>query len=203
MSIKINALIPAAAAAADIPAPTVPPVAEPLLATLPVLEIYCSEITDGSGKFLMFVKIGTDIRAVTGTDGNVKLYGTAISVLKAAKAANLVAGGPLKFALYEKPASVGDPLEGLKARYKVACSKGFTAVSKAELVQAKISTAKQFGWDTSTGATLAEYQDLLARRVVLNEWQEQAIVLVESLADRLTTAGVAPGTVATAPQLPA
>ena len=100
MSTKINALIPAAAAAAGIPIPTISPVAEPLLSTLAVTAIYCAEIQDGSGKFMMFATIGADTRAVAGTDGNVKLYSNSLAALRAAKIANLA--GKLEFSIYEK-----------------------------------------------------------------------------------------------------
>ena len=201
MSIKINALIPAAAAAANIAAPTAPPVAEPLLATLPVSAIYCSEIADGSGKFMMFASVGLNeaavVRVVAGTDGNVKLYSTAISALKAAKAANLT--GPLKFALYEKTAAVGDPLASLEARYKTACAKGFAAQSKQAALLTKMEIAEQFGWHESTGATLTEYQDLVARKEVTQEWEDEAMALISTLAARLSSVGVNPASVANAP----
>lgn len=198
MSIKINALIPAAAAAAGIATPTAAPVAEPLLATLAAItEIHCSEITDGSGKFLMFVKIGTDTRAVAGTDGNVKLYSNAAAALKVAKAANL--NGSLNFVLYEKTAAVGDPLASLEARYKQACVKGFAAQSKQQALHDKINIAEQFGWDTSTGATLAEYNDLVARVAVLTEWESEALALVDTLGQRLSSVGVDPTTLGPRP----
>ena len=197
MSIKINALIPAAAAAAGIATPTAAPVAEPLLATLAITAIHCSEITDGSGKFLTFVKIGTDTRAVAGTDGNVKLYSNAAAALKFAKAANL--NGSLNFVLYEKTAAVGDPLASLDARYKQACVKGFAAQSKQQALHDKISIAKQFGWDVSTGATLAEYNDLVARVAVLTEWESEALALVDTLGERLRSVGVDPTTLGPRP----
>ena len=193
MSIKINALIPAAAAAAGIPTPTASPIAESLLATVPVLEIHCSEIADSGGKIMMFAKVGADTRAVAGTDGNVKLYSTAIAALKAAKAADL--RGPLQFALYEKPITVGDPLEGLKTRYKSSCSKGWAAVNKYEQLRQKIDRARIFGWDEATGPTRAEYNDLEARLLVLLEWRDTAISQVSGLETLLSDVDVDPASI--------
>ena len=207
MSIKINALLPAAAAAAGVTTTAAAALADGLLSVKQISALHCAEISDGSGKVMVFAVVndgeGPATRPVAGSDGNIKLYSNASSALKLAKTANLLPGAAIQFTPYEKPASVGDPLEGLKTRYKLACGKGFAAVNKHQQLDAKIQNAELFGWDTSTGATLAEYQDLLTRRGVLNECQGQAIALVESLADRLTTAGVDPGTVATAPQIPA
>ena len=109
----------------------------------------------------------------------------------------------MTFAPYAKSVSVGDPLASLEARYKSACGKGFAAISKHNAGVDKLQTAVAFGWDTSSGATLAEYNDLLARVQVLNEWQSESIALVENLGARLTSVGVDPATVATAPQIPA
>lgn len=207
MSIKINALLPAAAAAAGVTTSAGAALADALLAVNPVSALHCAEINDGSGKVMVFAVVndgeGPATRPVAGSDGNIKLYSNASSALKLAKSTNLLPGAVITFSPYAKPVSVGDPLEGLKNRYKIACGKGFAALSKSDSLQNKISNAVQFGWDVSTGATLAEYQDLLARRGVLDEWQGQSIALVESLADRLTTASIDPTTVATAPQLPA
>ena len=204
MSIKINALLPAAAAAAGVTTTAAAALSDGLLSVKQISALNCAEINDGSGKVMVFatVKDGEieTVRAVAGSDGNIKLYSNASSALKLAKSTNLLPGAVITFAPYEKPASVGDPLEGLKTRYKTACGKGFAAINKFAAVQNKISIAEQFGWDVSTGATLAEYQDLVARRGVLDEWQGQSIALVQSLANRLTTADVDPGTVATAPQ---
>lgn len=197
MSIKINALIPAAAAAAGIATPTAAPVAEPLLATLPVAAIYCAEIADGSGKFLMFATVGTDTRTVAGTDGNVKLYSNAVTALKVAKAANL--NGPLNFALYEKTAAVGDPLASLITRYKATCTKGYAAQGKKAQVVDKLDVAVQFGWDTSTGATLAEYQDLQARLSILTEWETTVLDQLTELETRLTAVGENPTSICPRP----
>lgn len=199
MSTKINALIPAAAAAAGIPIPTISPVAEPLLATLAVTAIYCAEIQDASGKFMMFAAIGADTRAVAGTDGNVKLYANSLAALRAAKIANLA--GKLEFSIYEKIPTVGDPLASLQTRYKQACAKGFSSIEKLDVINQKITNAETFGWDASTGATLTEYNDLISRRDVVQQWRDTALTQIVDLAARLTSVGVDPVTVANAPAM--
>lgn len=199
MSTKINALIPAAAAAAGIPIPTISPVAEPLLATLAVTAIYCAEIQDASGKFMMFATIGADTRAVAGTDGNVKLYANSLAALRAAKIANLA--GKLEFSIYEKIPTVGDPLASLQTRYKQACAKGFSSIEKLDVINQKITNAETFGWDASTGATLTEYNDLISRRDVVQQWRDTALTQIVDLAARLTSVGVDPVTVANAPAM--
>ena len=203
MSIKINALLPAAASAAGVTTTAAAALADGLLTVKQIKALHCAEINDGSGKVMVFATVTdgeTDtVRPVAGSDGNIKLYSNAASALKIAKSANLLAGAVIQFTQYEKPASVGDPLEGLKARYKAACSKGFAAQNKLTVVQSKITVAGAFGWDTSTGATLAEYNDLLARATALQEWETDALALVDSLAARLTTAGVDPTTLGPRP----
>lgn len=203
MSIKINALLPAAAAAAGVTTTSAAAIADGLLTIKQIKALHCAEISDGTGKVMVFATVTdgeTDtVRPVAGSDGNVRLYSNAAAALKLAKSANLLPGAVIQFTPYEKPASVGDPLEGLKTRYKAACGKGFAAQSKLTVVQSKIDNAGAFGWDTSTGATLAEYQDLLARATALQEWETEAIALVDSLAARLTTAGVDPTTLGPRP----
>lgn len=207
MSIKINALLPAAAAAAGVTTTATAAISDALLSVKQIKALHCAEVADGSGKVMVFAVVTdgeTDtVRPVAGSDGNIKLYSNANSALKLTKSTNLLPGAAVNFVPYEKPASVGDPLEGLKTRYKMACSKGFAAVNKYDQLYAKIQNAQLFGWDESTGATLAEYNDLQARRVVLNEWRDVALTLVDTLEGRLNDAGVNPGTVvATRPQMP-
>ena len=204
MSIKINALLPAAAAAAGVTTTAAAAIADGLLTVKQIKALACAEVADGSGKVMVFatVKNADDtetVRPIAGSDGNIKLYSNASSALKLAKSTNLLPGAVITFTPYAKAVSVGDPLEGLKARYKTACGKGFAAQSKREAVENKITVAAAFGWDTSTGATLAEYQDLQARATTLQEWETEALALITSLATRLGNAGVDPDTVAATP----
>lgn len=208
MSIKINALLPAAAAAAGVTTTAATALADGLLTVKQIKALACAEVADGSGKVMVFATVKNPddteaVRPVAGSDGSVKLYANASAALKLAKSANLLPGALVTFAPYAKSVSVGDPLASLEARYKAACGKGFAALSKSDAVQNKIANAEQFGWDVSSGATLAEYNDLLARRIVLNEWQDESIALVENLGARLTSVGVDPATVSNAPQVPA
>ena len=204
MSIKINALLPAAAAAAGVTTTSAAALADGLLTVKQIKALACAEINDGSGKVMVFATVkeadGTEaVRPVAGSDGNIKLYANASAALKLAKSTNLLPGAVISFAPYAKAVSVGDPLASLETRYKHACSKGFAAQAKQQYLRDKINTAETFGWDTSTGATLAEYQDLMARKQVTQEWEDQAIALIDTLAARLTSVGVDPITVADAP----
>ena len=209
MSIKINALLPAAAAAAGVTTTAATALADGLLTVKQIKALACAEVADGSGKVMVFATVKNPddtetVRPVAGSDGNVKLYSNASAALKLAKSANLLPGALVTFAPYAKAVSVGDPLASLEARYKTACGKGFAAVSKTKVLQSKIDNAIAFGWDASTGATLAEYNDLQARKVALTEWQTEAIALVENLGQRLTDVGVNPvSIVSNAPQVPA
>lgn len=209
MSIKINLFLPAAAAAAGVTTTAAAAFADGLLSVKQISALSCAEINDGSGKVMVFATVkeadGTEsVRPVAGSDGNIKLYSNASAALKLSKSANLLSGALVTFAPYAKVVSVGDPLASLEARYKTACGKGFAALSKSDVMRGKIINAEQFGWDTSTGATLAEYNDLLARRAVLAEWQTDAIALVDNLGQRLTNVGVNPDSiVSNAPQIPA
>lgn len=208
MSIKINALLPAAAAAAGVTTTAATAIADGLLTVKQIKALACAEISDGTGKVMVFatVKNADDtevVRPVAGHDGNIKLYANASRALVLAKSANLLPGALVTFAPYAKSVSVGDPLASLESRYKSACGKGFAAIKKTETLQSKIDNAIAFGWDTSTGATLAEYNDLVARKTALIEWQTEALALVDGLGTRLTAVGVDPATVATAPQISA
>lgn len=207
MSIKINALLPAAAAAAGVTTTAAAALSDGLLTTKAIKALHCAEVADGSGKVMVFATVTdgeTDtVRPIAGSDGNIKLYSNANSALKLTKLTNLLPGAVVNFVPYEKPASVGDPLEGLKTRYKVACGKGFAAVSKYDQLEAKIQNAQLFGWHESTGATLAEYNDLQARLQVLDEWRNTALALVDTLEGRLNDAGVNPtSVVSNRPQMP-
>lgn len=207
MSIKINLLVPAAAAAVGVTTNSNAAIADSLLAITPVTALNCAEISDASGKFIVFATVfDTDgitpiVRPVAGSDGNIKLYGNSTSALRIAKAANLSAGAIVRIAPWARPTTVGDPLDSLKTRYVSACKRGIYAVTKKNIVADKISNAVTFGWDVSSGATLAEYNDLISRHVVLEEFETKTLALVTDLGTRLTTAGVDPATVATAPNI--
>lgn len=204
MSIKVNLFLPAAAAAAGVTTTAAAALADGLLTVKQIKALACAEISDGSGKVMVFATTvaadGTEaVRPVAGSDGNIKLYSNASAALKLAKSSNLVAGALVTFAPHAKAVSVGDPLASLEARYKTACGKGYAAQGKKFLVSEKIATAVQFGWDTSTGATLAEYADLQARDVVLTEWESEALALLDALEVRLNAVGVNPTTLGPRP----
>ena len=207
MSIKNNYFIPQAAAAANVVATAADAVADALLSNLQVTSMIGAEIADGSGRVIVFVKVPADnaqgftVRPVADTNGNIKLFSNSLSAIRLARSVNLAPGAVISYVPFQKLASVGDPLEGLKARYKVACSKGFAAQKKFDALDDKIEVARNFGWDSSTGATLAEFDDMLARLEVLSEWRTVSFDLVRSLAQRLLNVEVQPDSVSPSPIL--
>ena len=207
MSTKINLLVPAAAAAVGVTTSAGNAIADSLLAITPVTALNCAELSDGSGKFIVFATVFDNdgitpiVRPVAGSDGNIKLYGNSTSALRIAKVANLSAGAIVRIAPWARPTTVGDPLDSLKTRYVSACKRATYAVTKKTIVADKIDNAVMFGWDVSSGATLTEYTDLIARLAVLGELEIKTLALVTDLSARLTIAGVDPMTVATAPNI--
>lgn len=200
MSIKINAFVADAAAAAGVTATATNPIIDALLAVTLTTALHSAEISDASGKVIVFATMsdgagGSVTRAVADSSGNIKLFSNSLAAIKFARAVNLAPGAVVSYVAYHKPISVGDPLEGLKVRYKLACAKSKTASAKLVSVIAKRDNAAAFGWDTSTGATLAEYGDILARVAALTEWDTSATALTNALAQMLITAGVDPLTV--------
>lgn len=203
MSIKINQYLPAAAAAAGVTTTAAAALADGLLSIKQINALSCAEINDGSGRVMVFATVQDGendiVRPVAGSDGNIKLYANASAALKLAKTTNLQPGALVTFAPYSKTTAVGDPLASLESRYKHACTRGFAAQSKYAAGISKLQTAETFGWDASSGATFFEYNDIQARVQVLAEWETAALALVDTLGQRLTSVGVNPATVATAP----
>lgn len=200
MSIKINAFVADAALAAGVTATATNPIVDSMLSTTPTTALHSAEISDASGKVIVFATMsdgagGSVTRAVADSYGNVKLFGNSLAAIKFARSVNLAPGAAVSYVAYHKPVSVGDPLEGLKTRYKSACDKQKKATAKRSTVEAKRDNAAAFGWNVSTGATLAEYNDILARVTALTEWDTSATTLTNSLAQMLITAGVDPLTV--------
>lgn len=206
MSIKNNQFLPSAAAAAGVSVSADNAIVDALLSITVTTGIKAAEISDGSGRVIVFaaVKIN-DVetnRAVADTSGNLKLFATSQAAIKFARTANLMPGAVISYVPYQKPATVGDPLASLEARYKSACSKGFAAQKRLNAGMDKLQTAVAFGWDTSTGATFAEYTDIQARVAALDEWQSTTFALIDALGQRLTGVGVNPDDVADRPTVP-
>jgi hypothetical protein len=204
---KINLLVPTAAAAVGVTTNASNAIADSLLAITTVTALNCAELSDGSGKFIVFATVFDNdgitpiVRPVAGSDGNIKLYGNSTAALRVARFANLAVGAIVRIAPYARPTTVGDPLDSLKTRYANACKRGIYAVTKKTILADKINNAVMFGWDVSSGATLAEYNDLISRHIVLEELETKTLALVTDLGARLTTAGIDPATVATAPNI--
>lgn len=199
MSLKINAFVADAALAAGVTATATNPIVDSLLSTTLTTALHSAEISDATGKVLVFATVdnaGTPVtRAVADSYGNIKLFTNSLSAIKFARSVNLAPGAVVSYVAYHKPISVGDPLEGLKSRYKSACAKQLKSAAKLNTVTAKLNNAAAFGWDVSTGATLAEYNDIVSRVATITEWAGSATTLTNSLAQMLITAGVDPLTV--------
>lgn len=206
MWIKNNYFLPNAAAAAGVVVSADNAIVDALLSITLTTGIKAAEISDDSGRVIVFatVKINNveTTRAVADTSGNLKLFATSQAAIKFARGASLAPGAVISYVPYQKPASVGDPLASLEARYKAACGKGFAALKKHEAGLEKLQTAVAFGWDTSTGATFAEYTDIQSRVAALDEWKTTTFALIDTLGERLKNVGVIPDTVADRPELP-
>lgn len=205
MSIKNNYFLPNAAAAAGVVVSADNAIVDALLSITLTTGIKAAEISDGSGRVIVFATVKINdvetTRPVADTSGNLKLFATSQAAIKFARGASLAPGAVISYVPYQKPASVGDPLASLEARYKAACGKGFAALKKHNAGVDKLETAVAFGWDTSSGATLAEYTDIQARVTALAEWRDSTFALIDVLGQRLTNVGVDPLNVADRPEL--
>ena len=120
---KVNKFLAAAAVAVGVTAGATP-ISENLLNDMPVKALDAAEVSDGSGKVLVFATVtegGVDVsRAVADVSGNVRLYPDGSAVVALSKKTNLVPGASVNFVRFNKAATVGDPIQSLKAKYKKA-----------------------------------------------------------------------------------
>lgn len=205
MSVKNNQLLAAAALSLGITlTPGRPAIAEGLLNDLAVKKLEAAEVSDGSGRVVVFVTVSEDVagvptdvvRAVADANGNVRLFGDGSAVVSLSKRSNLVPGSAVRFVRFVKAASVGDPILSLKAKYKRTKAENVSAAAKKLDIQAKQSAADSLGWDTMIGTPEnVEYLDILDRLATVTEWESVTGALKQSLADALTAAGIDPATV--------
>ena len=200
MSTKNNALVALAAAALGVVVKEgASPICEGLLNDMKVTQFGASEV-DAAGRVLVIVSVemsGVDVvRPVADQQGNVKLFGDANAGMTLSKRANLSLGVIAKFVKFNKAATVGDPINALKAKYKRFKSEAANAVKQGALMASKVSAALALGWNTAVGTPEHdEYNDLAARVASIGEWQAFNATQVVALAASLTAAGIDPLTV--------
>lgn len=205
MSVKNNQLLAAAALALGLTITAGrPAIAEGLLNDMPIKAMDAAEVSDGSGRVLVFVTVSemvggvpTDVvRAVADAVGNVRLFGDGSAVVALSKRSNIVPGTVVRFVRFVKPASVGDPILSLKAKYKRSKLENITAAAKKTDLLAKQSAAESLNWDTQIGTPEnVEYLDICSRVETVNEWQNITAGLVMTLGTALAAAGIDPMTV--------
>lgn len=199
MSVKVNKFLAAAAVAVGVTAGATP-ISENLLNDQPVKALDAAEVSDGSGKVLVFATVtegGVDVsRAVADVSGNVRLYPDGSAVVALSKKTNLVPGASVNFVRFNKAATVGDPIQSLKAKYKKAVAESALAEAKrVERTNMNTAAAAQ-GWDTAIGTPeYEEYQDLVLRLATVQEWADKLAAQKTTLGAALTAAGIDPATV--------
>ena len=201
MSVKNNSFVAAAALALGVTVAAGFPVAEGMLNDVPVAGLKAAEITDGTGRVLVFagvvVNAETFWRPVADANGSVRLFKDGSAVVALSKRVALAAGASVELVKFVAVASVGDPVVALKSRYKRAVNELDSATAKRAVVLTKKTAAESQGWDTAVGTPEAtEYADIVARVQTLGEWVGVVDALKTTLAAALTAAGVDPATVA-------
>lgn len=205
MSVKNNQLLAAAALALGLNVTAGrPAIAEGLLNDLTVKSMDAAEVSDGSGRVLVFVTLTEDVggvptdvvRPVADVSGNVRLYGDGSAVVSLSKRTNLVPGTAVRFVRFNKAANVGDPIISLKAKFKRTKIENASAAAKKTDILAKKSAAESLGWDSAVGTPEnAEYLDIQARLETVSEWESTTASIKASLSAALTAAGIDPATV--------
>lgn len=201
MSVKNNQFVAAAALALGLTVAAMPAVAEGLLDNVGVLDINAAEVTDNTGRVLVFVTLldnfGQEaVRPVADANGNVRLFADGSAVVALSKRVNLVQGATVSFMRANKTTAVGDPVASLKSKYKRMKVEAVTANAKAVDLLAKKSAAESLGWDTATGSPEnTEYLDIVQRQATIDEWSLAVVAIRDQLSAALTAAGIDPATV--------
>lgn len=205
MSVKINQMLAAAALALGVTMTAGrAPIAEALLNDMTVKKLEAAEVADGTGRVVVFVTMTEDVlgtptdivRAVADAAGNVRLFGDGSAVVALSKRSNLVPGSAVRFVRFVKPASVGDPILSLKAKFKRIKAENATATAKKTDIVAKQSAAVSLGWDAAVGTPEnVEYLDIVERLTTVTEWETVTGTIRASLSAALTAAGIDPATV--------
>jgi hypothetical protein len=201
MTVKNNAFVAAAATLLNV-TPTAGefPLIESMVDNIQIKKFEAAEINDGSGKVIVFVTVMDGavevVRPIADSNGNVKLFSDATSVVGMVKKATLVAGCSMRFVRFNKVGTIGNPLASLKAKYKRAKVENVGAAAKVVTITAEKSAAVSQGWDTAIGSPEnAEYLDLVDRFNALTEWADTTAAMKTSLSAALTAAGIDPATV--------
>lgn len=201
MSNYANSLVGAAAAALGLSvAAGASPICEALLNDVAVSAMGAAEVTD-KGKCIVLVttKDGANadvVRPVADSMGNVKLFANGAAVVALAKRSNLPGGEAIEFVKKAVAQSVGDPIAALKSQHKAAVRESAAAAKPLADLNQKKTGAAALGWDADPvgSATRAEYDDIAARIVTVQEWKDKTDARVTTLAAALTAAGINPAT---------
>ena len=153
---------------------------------------FASDAMDGSGKAIAGVIVGSDMRVLCDTSGNVKLYKSGASAIAALR--RLVNGNGIAFQYVKqvKSGGVGDPIKTLVSKYK-SCKTELLAAQKQENdLVAKIASAEALDWDTATAGSpeLVEYTDLQARKTAVTAWKTATATRKTNLETALTAANI-------------
>ena len=195
MSVKNNGFVAAALLALGLSAAGAP-VAESLLNDKQIGGLYAAEITDGTGRVIVFAGFpdgngGFTNRPVADALGNVRLYKDGSAVVALSKKTTLVADAQVVFVKAEKLTSVGDPVVSLKAKFKKIKAEKLVALEKVAELESKRLAAVSQGWDAAGNTPEGiEYADILARIATVDEWVTSCAAIYTSLAAALAAAGV-------------
>lgn len=201
MSVKNNAFIPAALLALGLVGVGGAAIAEPLLNDVQVHGLYAAEITDGSGRVIVFARmhVGEGVmvhRPVADALGSVRLYKDGSAVVALSKKTTLAADAQVVLMKAVKVTSVGDPVVSLKSKFKKIKAEKLVALAKAAALEGKRLAAVSQGWDVAGNTPEGiEYADIQARIVTVNEWSESCASIFDGLSVALVAAGVDPLTV--------
>jgi leucyl aminopeptidase (aminopeptidase T) len=197
MSIKKSAVATAAALAAGmtVAGSTV----EQLLDNLQGITAMKIVETDAQGRAVLFYTTGSGqtavTKVVTDTKGDVRIYGDASSAMSAVKRAKVGSTVAVTVRKFDVSVSVGNPTQALIAAHKASVKEVANALaSRTEINRSKVSAEAQ-DWNTQVGTPeRAEYDDIVTRLSIVDEWKAAMETRVTALATALTAAGISPTT---------
>lgn len=193
MSRKNNALLVALVAAAGSGQAMGAGIVEGLVNDKAVTAWTVYETDAATGRAVLVVTVGGANRPVTDSAGDVRIYASTQAAVQVAKRNG--GGDSAIVYLCEKSSAVGDPVKALIARHKSMKSEDVKAGAAKTGIDAKVSAAVALGWSVAVGTPEAdEYQDLIARQSVVQEWKTYTAATLTSLTDSLTGAGINPVT---------
>jgi hypothetical protein len=199
MSRKSNVLMLAAVAALGITlTATAGPVCEALLDNYTVKSVAVAQV-DVYGRCVVMVTVnkgGTavdEVRAVSDTKGDVKLFSDLGAVANFIKRSNLDSAALTTYKRQNKEVELGAPVAALKSAYKSFVVEKTASGKSKVAIAAEIVAATGLGYNTASGTPeAAEWIDLGKRLATVTEWNDYATAKVTALAAALTAAGIDP-----------